>query len=367
LDNSLGDVTASTSFSIDTGAGGSWAANVYTSAKAGTWIVTGDYIGLTDNASLTVLAGPLHHIFISPDSSVISAGNSQTYTAQSFDEFDNPIGTVPEVTASTSFSIDTGAGGSWAANVYTSQTAGTWIVTGTYSGFTDTAILTVNAGAIDHYVVTSDSYTQEVSIPFTVTLTAYDAVGNLVAADGVVVTMSSIFSGLVFDGNGNGTFGETGDGVALLMAGTLDIQAKFTSRADGIIVMATDLNAKTGYSEPYTAEDFRCFIATAAYGTPMTDQIQILRDFRDQYLMKTPAGRWFVSTYYRYSPPLARFIAEHDTLRAFVRAGLTPVIWATTLIVHTTLLQKIALLALLLALVSAALFLLRRTREPSLS
>jgi hypothetical protein len=365
FDNPIADVTISTVLSIDVSAGGTWAANVYTSAKAGIWTVTGNCIGLTDTASLTVLAGPLHHIITSPDSATITAGNSQTYTSQAFDEFDNPIGTVPGVTSGTAFSIEAGAGGSWAANVYTSRTAGTWTVTGTYSGLSDTATLTVNAGAIDHYSVTSEDYAQETTISFTVTVAAFDAFANLVPANGTAVTMSSSPSYLRFDGNGNGTYGDIGDDTGLLTGGILDIQAKASSATDALIITATDINARTGVSEPYLVEDFRCFIATAAYGTPMIDQIQVLRDFRDGYLMTNPAGRWFVSTYYRYSPPLARFIARHDSLRALVRAGLTPIIWLTTLIMKTTLLQKMAMLVSMIAAVSAAVFWLRRRRQSS--
>jgi hypothetical protein len=360
FDNLVADVTDSTVFSIDIGAEGTWAANVYTSAKAGTWTVTGTCLGLIDNASLTVNVGALHHIVVSPDTATITAGSSQAYASRSFDQFDNLLG---DVTASTSFSIDAAAGGSWAANVYTSRTVGTWTVTGTYSGLTDTASLTVNPGAIDHYTVTSDDYAQETTVSFTVTVTAYDAFGNPALVDGLAVTMSSTSSALVFDGNGNGTFGEAGDDVGMLMAGTFDIRAKFKSTAESVTITATDANLKAGYSEPYAVEDFRCFIATAAYGTPMVDQIQVLRDFRDQYLMKTPAGRWFVSTYYRYSPPLARFIAHHDSLRGLVRACLTPVIWLTTLVMNTTLLQKMALLASILALVAAAVLWLRKPRQ----
>ncbi len=154
FDNPLGDVTGSTTFSITLGAGGSWAANVYTSASAGTWTVTGSYSGFTDTASLTVNAGPLHHIVISPDTATITAGNSQAYSAQCMDQFDNLIA---DVTASTAFSIDAGAGGSWAANVYTSANAGTWTVTGTYLGLTDTASLTVNAGSLHHIVISPDT------------------------------------------------------------------------------------------------------------------------------------------------------------------------------------------------------------------
>ncbi|MGH7351565.1 MAG: CFI-box-CTERM domain-containing protein, partial [Candidatus Methylomirabilales bacterium] len=69
-----------------------------------------------------------------------------------------------------------------------------------------------------------------------------------------------------------------------------------------------------------------CFIATAAFGSPLAPQVQLLREFRDRYLMTNAPGRLFVSTYYRISPPVATFIAESETLRAIVRAGLIPVI-----------------------------------------
>ena len=67
-----------------------------------------------------------------------------------------------------------------------------------------------------------------------------------------------------------------------------------------------------------------CFIATAAYGTPMAEQVRYLRAFRDQYLQTNEPGRWFVSQYYRYSPPLADYLRQHDDLRAVVRTALSP-------------------------------------------
>ena len=146
------------------------------------------------------------------------------------------------------------------------------------------------------------------------------------------------------------------------MSGTLDIPAKARSASDSLTISATD-GTITGTSDPYVIRDFRCFIATAAYGTPMIDQIQVLRDFRDGYLINNPAGRLFVSTYYRCSPPPARFIARYDWLRAAVRAVLTPVIWLTTLVMNTTLLQKMALLASILVAVAAAVLWLRRPRR----
>jgi hypothetical protein len=69
-----------------------------------------------------------------------------------------------------------------------------------------------------------------------------------------------------------------------------------------------------------------CFIATAAFGTPVAKKIDLLRSFRDDHLMKTPMGRRAVDFYYRNAEPWARWIARHDTLRTISRALLAPVL-----------------------------------------
>jgi hypothetical protein len=74
-----------------------------------------------------------------------------------------------------------------------------------------------------------------------------------------------------------------------------------------------------------------CFIATAAFGSKFEKQVKLLRRFRDIYLMPHTIGRVFVRAYYRYSLPMADFIAKHDSLRTVVRVSLLPVVgvcWA---------------------------------------
>jgi hypothetical protein len=69
-----------------------------------------------------------------------------------------------------------------------------------------------------------------------------------------------------------------------------------------------------------------CFIATAAYGSPLQKHVRILKAFRDSYLLTSSPGRQLVRTYYRYSPPVADFISRHASVKVIVRLSLLPVV-----------------------------------------
>lgn len=69
-----------------------------------------------------------------------------------------------------------------------------------------------------------------------------------------------------------------------------------------------------------------CFVAAAAYGSPLHRKVEVLRAFRDRWLVKSCWGREAVAFYYRHSPSLADWIAEHNTVRVLVRILLAPVV-----------------------------------------
>jgi len=93
-----------------------------------------------------------------------------------------------------------------------------------------------------------------------------------------------------------------------------------------------------------------CFIATAAFGSYLDPHVMVLRHFRDDVLLKSELGTAFVKFYYKHSPPIADFIAQHDILRILMRFALTPLIFAV----------KYPLVAALLFVLGGAWFIRRR-------
>jgi hypothetical protein len=70
-----------------------------------------------------------------------------------------------------------------------------------------------------------------------------------------------------------------------------------------------------------------CFIATAAYGSPLAREVVLLQDFRDHCLTRHALGEQFIRAYYRVSPALARQISKNNLLKLLTRFLLTPVIF----------------------------------------
>ena len=106
--------------------------------------------GSISNGSNTFTVSPsaLHYLTLTPSKAGILPTETQAYQAEGFDFFNNSLG---DVTPTTTFSIEAGAGGSWSPyNVYHPGNAGSWTVTGANTNdtvpsvtATGTALLTV--------------------------------------------------------------------------------------------------------------------------------------------------------------------------------------------------------------------------------
>jgi hypothetical protein len=190
--------------------------------------ITGSQTGITVNAAA------ISSVAISPANSAVTAGLSKTYSATASDAYGNTW----DVTSSTTWSTSSGAGGSWNSNVYTSATAGSWIVTGTYGSVPYTTNLTVNPAGLGHFVFNTVG-TQTAGTAFTVTVTAKDAYNNTVT--GYTGSPSLMYSaGSISPGAMNAFVSGVGStSVAVIAAGS------------GVAITATDGN-HAGTSNSFT-------------------------------------------------------------------------------------------------------------------
>ena len=73
-----------------------------------------------------------------------------------------------------------------------------------------------------------------------------------------------------------------------------------------------------------------CLIATATYGSEMSQQVQQLRELRDNHLLQTESGTAFIGMfndiYYSFSPTIADMEREHPLFKEVVKLAIAPMI-----------------------------------------
>ena len=127
----------------------------------------------------------------------------------------------------------------------------------------------------------------------------------------------------------------------------LEIQNATLNDEYGNVIIPETLNGTINVTE---APPSPCFIATAAYGTPLHEDINVLRKFRNEVLSTNTPGKALVETYYLTSPPIANALAANNELRASVRVLLlTPLVYFAGITLNG------GLFALIIALLAGAI------------
>ncbi len=103
--------------------------------------------------------------------------------------------------------------------------------------------------------------------------------------------------------------------------GSYTVRVRVTDDGGAMATAATVLNVTSS-----GGGDSRCFIATAAYGSPLQAEVMALRRLRDRYLLGNAVGERVVALYYALSPPLADAIRQRDWLRGSTRELLRPLV-----------------------------------------
>jgi uncharacterized repeat protein (TIGR02543 family) len=157
----------------------------------------------------------------------------------------------------------------------------------------------------------------EVGVPYTLTMTA-----------------SPVMGGTATDLTGTSPYME-GDVVSIQATAASGYQfVSWTASAGSFSNANTPVTSFTMPAQDVTVTAYfevaggGCFIATAAYGSPTAEQLDVLREFRDAVLLESTAGSKLVALYYKLSPPVADFISGNSFLRTLVRELLVdPVVW----------------------------------------
>ena len=173
------------SFSILPSSGGSFNGNLLIPKIAGPYLITGAYGGQNDSGTLIITHGVVTQLVLTPSLAAIPAGASQSYIATAFDA----KGNVWDVSGTATFTIDPAAGGTWSANSYTAQKAGSWVVSANFGGKTCTASLLVTHAGATLVALAPKTATIAAGAAQVYFLSASDAYGN--SWD---VTPSALFS-----------------------------------------------------------------------------------------------------------------------------------------------------------------------------
>jgi N,N-dimethylformamidase beta subunit-like protein len=260
--NSLGDLTASTTFTI--APNGSCTGAICTAIVAGSHAVTGSNTGITGTASLTVGPGPLNQLTISPSSATLTAGGSQGYTAAGSDQYGNSLG---DLTASTTFTI--APNGSCTSATCTATVAGAHTVTGTNAGKTATASLTITPGPLNRLTLAPSSATITAGGSQGYTATGFDLYGNslgdLTAGTTFTIAPNGSCSGSSCTATAAGAHTVTGTNAGKTATASLNVVAAAASQLT--LTAPSTATANHAFNITVTLRDQYGNVATGYRGT----------------------------------------------------------------------------------------------------
>jgi len=91
-----------------------------------------------------------------------------------------------------------------------------------------------------------------------------------------------------------------------------------------------------GYCEAEKQSGGGCLIATAAYGSEISPQVQSLRELRDNSLLQTSSGKTFMNGfnkfYYSFSPTIADWERQNPIFKEVVKITLTPLLTSLSIL-----------------------------------
>ncbi len=178
--------------------------------------------------------------------------------------------------------------------------------------------------------------TQAREFDFSLSITPRSLILNPESTGSVAVTVRKI--------SGSGTVALSASGLPSdtnvrfnppsLQEGTSSLIIKAGQTTGTFTVVVTGTSGSTKRSSTFQlqikAEESRCIIATAAFGSELAPEVSYLRNFRDHLVMSTYAGSRFITAfnafYYSWSPQVAGVIRGNDALASLTRLSILPLL-----------------------------------------
>ncbi|MCH2406369.1 MAG: hypothetical protein MK224_00180 [Candidatus Nitrosopelagicus sp.] len=119
-------------------------------------------------------------------------------------------------------------------------------------------------------------------------------------------------------------------------ASNQDLIFSITNNKSEYLGIELETSVKVTESESPEPPGGGCLIATAAFGSEMAPQVQLLREIRDNTVLQTESGTSFMTGfnqfYYSFSPAIADYERENPVFKEAVKLSLTPLLTSLTLL-----------------------------------
>ena len=119
-------------------------------------------------------------------------------------------------------------------------------------------------------------------------------------------------------------------------ASNQDLIFSITNNKSEYLGIKLETSVKVTESESPEPPGGGCLIATAAFGSEMAPQVQLLREIRDNTVLQTESGTSFMTGfnqfYYSFSPAIADYERENPVFKEAVKLSLTPLLTSLTLL-----------------------------------
>ncbi len=120
----------------------------------------------------------------------------------------------------------------------------------------------------------------------------------------------------------------TKPGTVTLAANNINGQGESAKIDLEVLQGSSNITSHTSPQSQQQPVQSQCLIATAAFGSELSPQVEYLRHFRDNYILSTVSGSAFMSTfnsiYYSFSPQIAEYEREQSWLQTVVKSALYP-------------------------------------------